>query len=498
MIVMKFGGTSVECAESIARVVSIVRARLDDRPLVVVSALAGVTDRLHHMGDDAAAGNPGKALQSLAEVEQRHQQVIARLLSPAAGKALWEQLSLLFGEARAFLSALGSLREISPRSSDRLLSYGERWSSAIVTECLREAGIAAEGIDARRCIVTDSNHGAAQPLRDEIALRAVEVLLPEFERGRVPVVGGFIGATCEGAPSTLGRGGSDYTASLLGEALLAERIEIWTDVDGMLTADPRLCPEARNIGVIAFDEAAELAHFGAKVLHPKTLLPAMQNNIPVHVLNSRRPAHHGTRVVLTERGHLPQVKAVTSKRNMALLQVKSPDGVDPKLARVVFDAVAAHRCGWDMASMSRSEISLVLDAPTATAAADVTAIAQYLRSALPSEVEVQYGADHAVVCIVGHNIARDPRVSAAALAAIPQVAVQRIFHGGSDMNISFIVAERDRESSVRAIHAAFFEADAVASAAAGVEGDAPSFASDRPRKSNETLEEQAPLSAVGA
>jgi aspartate kinase len=316
MLVMKFGGTSVACAESIARVGRIVRERLHLRPVVVVSALAGVTDSLHTMGALSRDGQLEEALSLLEASQDRHRET-AKALLPNTNRGFFEDaLRPLFDEARALLKAVFAVQELTPRTLDRLLGFGERWSSCLVAEALCTQGLRAVHVDACDVIITDSNYSHAAPLMDLIEARVASSIRPRVQSGCVPVLGGFIGSTEDGIATTLGRGGSDFTASILGASLNAESIEIWTDVDGMMTADPRICPDAQNIESISFDEAAELAHFGAKVLHPKTLQPAMDQGIPVYVLNSRHPENCGTRVEVTEASEEGRVRSVACKRGI--------------------------------------------------------------------------------------------------------------------------------------------------------------------------------------
>jgi aspartate kinase len=446
MLVMKFGGTSVECAESIMRVCKIVRGRLHLRPAVVVSALAGVTDQLHTMGLLSRDGKREQALQQLAAVEARHFAVAVKLLS--AGNDLVEStLQPSFEEARALLRAIAALGELTPRTLDRLLSFGERWSSSLLIEAFRVEGLPAVLVDACEVVITNSNHSHAAPLMDEIATRAQSKIRRLVEDGHIPVLGGFIGATRDGLPTTLGRGGSDFTASIIGASLAAERIEIWTDVDGMLTADPRICPDAQNIESISFEEAAELAHFGAKVLHPKTLQPAVERGIPVYVLNSRQPQNSGTRVESEASGHAARVRSIACKRGIILTEVAAKPGLEANFAASVFATVEAQKCLVDLAAMSRSNVSLLLSSRDSAAG---------LAAALDGAATVKVTPGVALVSLVGRSVARDPAISADALATLPHQAVKMIFHGASDMNLSFVVDEQSADDVVRRLHAALF------------------------------------------
>jgi len=446
MLVMKFGGTSVECAESIARAARIVRARLHLQPVVVVSALARVTDQLQSLGALSKAGQLNEAMANLDEIEQRHGEV-ARLLLAHKSDELLNELQPSFEEVRSLLKAISAIKELTPRTSDRLLSFGERWSSCLVARAFQEQHLPAVHVDARNCMVTDADHSHAAPLFDSIADRLHLQVQPLLNQKMVPVMGGFIGATVEGIPTTLGRGGSDFTASIVGAALSAERIEIWTDVNGMMTCDPRICPDAQNIDAISFEEAAELAHFGAKVLHPKTLQPAVERNIPVYVLNSRHPEHPGTRVEVGQVNGEARVRSIACKRGILLAEVFARQGIDAKLTSVIFGVAEKQESLVDLAAVSRSNVSLML---SSQASADA------LAQSLEGLASVKLNPGVALVSLVGRRVARDPVISACALSALSGISVKMIFHGASDMNLSFVVDEREADDAVRRLHRVMF------------------------------------------
>ena len=296
MLVMKFGGTSVEDARAIERVARIVRSRRKQGPLVVVSAFAKVTDQLVVMGQQAVAGDREASRRLCSEIRERHFDTAGQLLEPTIRSQVVSAAEILLNQLEDFLQGLSVVRELSPRSTDYLLSFGELLSSKIIAAALATRGLDAIWVDSRECVITDPNYTHARPLFDETRARAQARLSPLIAKAQVPVMGGFIASTRDGVPTTLGRGGSDFSAAILGSVLGAERIEIWTDVAGMMTTDPHLCPDARTIPRISFNEAAELAYFGAKVLHPATLLPAIEKDIPVYVLNSRNSKSRGTRI----------------------------------------------------------------------------------------------------------------------------------------------------------------------------------------------------------
>jgi aspartate kinase len=450
MLVMKFGGTSVGCAESITRVCGIVRERLLLRPVVVVSALARVTDELQSMGVLSRDGRLEDAVSLLRAIEARHAGMARALFPGSSREFVEERLRPAFQEAHDLLKAIAAIQELTPRTLDRLLGFGERWSSALVAETFRAHGLAAVLVDAGAVIVTDANHSHATALMDLIKLRVASTVRPLLESGSIPVLGGFIGATTDGVPTTLGRGGSDFTASILGASLEAESIEIWTDVDGMMTADPRICPDAQNIDSISFEEAAELAHFGAKVLHPKTLQPAVERGIPVYVLNSRQPKNCGTRVETTNGHFEARVRSIACKRGITFAEVFAKQGLDAKLTASIFAVLEQEKCLLDLAAMSRSNFSLLLNSRSS---------AEALVEALNGDAAVSITNDLALVSLVGRNVARDPAICARALSALPERDVRMIFHGASDMHFSFVVADSDANEVVRALHRALFASE---------------------------------------
>ena len=319
MIVMKFGGTSVQDAEAIDRAASIVRERLPQKPVVVVSAMAKVTDQLLTMARAAGAGDRKAALKLSRALRERHYNTAGELLGTALFTQFHSDLGVEFEALDELLRGIAAVGELTPRTTDHVAAFGEVLSSRIVKAAFAARGIEAALIDSRQCIVTDSAHTRATPLMQETHERLQAKVQPAVGEGCVPVMGGFIGATKAGVTTTIGRGGSDYSAAIVGAELGAERIEIWTDVDGMMTTDPNLCPDARRIKVISFDEAAELAYFGAKVLHPATVLPAIQKNIPVYILNSRNPECEGTRIAARVPHCRNYFKAIAAKKRIRLL-----------------------------------------------------------------------------------------------------------------------------------------------------------------------------------
>ena len=446
VVVMKFGGTSVEDAAAIQRLIGIVSGRKGERPVLVVSALARVTDQLLGAGRDASEGRLGAALASVRSIYVRHEEIADSLVDNSAYGALDRELRAEFRALESLLLELDLSREFGLRAQDQLLGFGECFSSRLVAEALREAGIRSAHIDARQCIVTDAKHGQANPLWEQTHARVQQVLNPLLEAGCVPVLGGFIAATVDGIPTTLGRGGSDFSAAIIGAALGAVRVEIWTDVDGVMTTDPKVCPDARVIRRMSFDEATELAHFGAKVLHPATLTPAMRENIPVHVLNSRDPDAEGTMIV-AQSGADSHVSAITMKRNVAAVEVEFAHGVSRSHLGDLQAAFDRHSCPVDLMAASIRQVSMVVGSISAlpTIAADLKDVAN-----------VRWENHKALVCLVGGNIRRKPEVASRIFAAVADMDVRMVCQGASDRTISFLVEESRVEESVRRLHQLFF------------------------------------------
>ena len=443
---MKFGGTSVEDAAAIRRLIGIVRSRLGSRPVVVVSALARVTDQLLEAGNAAAKGHLGAGLAIVRSIYVRHEQLADSLVEGSAYSALDGELRAEFRELESQLLTLEVSRQLDLKAQDRLLGFGERFSSRLIQEALLQAGVNAVHIDAGACIVTDTRHGGASPAWDVTEQRLRAAICPLLERGRVPVLGGFIASTGDGVPTTLGRGGSDFSAAIVGAALCASCVEIWTDVDGIMTTDPKLCPDARMIPKLSFDEASELAHCGAKVLHPATLAPAMRQNIPVYVLNSRRPEGEGTEI-LTRAKSGSAVSAITAKERIVAVEIMSKDEVNSDLLRAIYTAFDRHSCSVDMMATSLGRISLLVASAAAlpAIAADLLGVA-----------DMRWENHKSLVCLVGENIRRQPDVASRVFAAVADMDVRVVCQGASDRTISFLVEESKVKESVQRLHDVFF------------------------------------------
>ncbi|MSV29467.1 MAG: lysine-sensitive aspartokinase 3 [Bryobacterales bacterium] len=448
MIVMKFGGTSVESAEAIERVAHIVQARKDRKPVVVVSAMGKTTNKLLAIAQAAVAGDREGSLRQIQELRDytlREARLAAR---PEDHAALESTLEDHFTELSELAKGLAVLGELTPRSEDAISSYGERMSSYIVALAFRRLGMEAEHLDARRVIVTDKRHTQAAPLFAETYER-LAAIVPALARDKVVVMGGFIGSTLEGVTSTLGRGGSDFTASIVGAGIRAEEIQIWTDVDGMLTADPTILRDkGHRVKTISFAEAAELAYFGAKVLHPATVLPAIEKSIPVLILNSRRPEVPGTRIVADAVPCMNAVKSIACKRKITLVNIHSTRMLMAHgFLKRIFELFDKHTTSVDMVATSEVSVSLTIDNP-----ARLDEVCEELRHF--SEVSIEEG--QAIVCLVGDNIRFTPGVAARVFKALSAVNVRMISQGASLLNLSVVVAEADLEKAVGALHDEFF------------------------------------------
>lgn len=446
VVVMKFGGTSVEDSAAIQRVIGIVKSRLGAQPVVVVSALAKVTDQLLEAGNAASSGHLGSALAAVRNIYVRHEELADSLLSASAYGSLDRELRSDFRALESLLQDLELSRHFDRKAQDRLLSFGECFSSRLVSWAMNEAGLQAAHVDARRCIITDARHGQASPVWDVTNQRLRDTLTPLVQSGSVPVLGGFIASTLDGVPTTLGRGGSDFSAAIVAAAIGASRVEIWTDVDGVMTTDPKLCSDARVIRKLSFDEAADLAHFGARVLHPATVAPAMRENIPVYVLNSRRPEGHGTEI--TARASTgSRVSAITAKRNVVVLEIHSRAGVDAALLNTVFGVLEQHTCTVDVMGTSVDQISVLVASNLA-----LPKVVEDLRRV----AEVRWENHKALVCLVGENIRRQPEVASRVFATVSDMDVRVLCQGASERTLSFLVDESKAEESVRRLHGAFF------------------------------------------
>ena len=448
MIVMKFGGTSVMDAEAIDRACQIVRGRLGRKPIVVVSAMAKVTDTLLAMGRAAGAGDRDQALELSRRLRERHYNTAGELLGTGLFTQFHTDLEEEFNTLDELLRGIAAVGELTPRTSDYVVSYGERLSSKICTAAFSARGVNTTLVDARDVMITDAQHTKAVPQVQEIEDRAKQFIKPVVDARRVPILGGFIGATKAGVQTTIGRGGSDYSAALFGAALNADAIEIWTDVDGMMTTDPNICPDAHRIKVISFEEAAELAYFGAKVLHPATVLPAVQKDIPVWILNSRNPKCEGTLIVARAPKSNSIFKAIAAKKRITIVDVVATRMLMAHgYLRRIFEIFDKHRCAVDVVSTSEVSVSLTVDSNEAIP--DIAAD-------LESFADVKYTGRQAIVCLVGENIREKSGVAAQVFTALEDINVRMISQGASEINITFVIDEDRVPEAVRRLHKRFF------------------------------------------
>ena len=451
LVVMKFGGTSVEDAAAILRTAAIVEGRRVRglQPIVVVSAMARVTDQLIAAAAAAGRDDRAEAVAIATRLRERHLTTVRDLVRDDRLTPLVAHLEHDFDALEDLLRGIAAVGELTPRTNDLVLSFGERISSRMVAATFAQQGLGGAHVDARTCIITDSHYGKAVPQEAAIEARLLARVLPLLEAGSVPVLGGFIGANQDGGiTTTLGRGGSDYTAALIGGALHAGAIEIWTDVDGIMTTDPRICPDAHRVKTISFEEAAELAYFGAKVLHPATILPAVQKSIPVYVLNSRNAANEGTKITAIAASCTSPFKSIAAKKRLTIIDiVASRMLMAHGFLKAVFDVFDKYRCAIDMVSTSEVSISLTVDTNEQLPA---------ICAELGKIADVKYEGRKALVCFVGEDIRGHNGIAGRVFSAISHVNVRMISQGASEINMSFMIDEDDVDEAVRSLHRAFF------------------------------------------
>jgi aspartate kinase len=490
--VMKFGGTSVGDGAAIRRVVEIVRSEIarGSAPVVVVSAMSGVTDRLLTLAREAAAGDRESVQKGLDELSARHLDTVRQLLTPSRKEVLDAAIRAQFEELRSVLTALAILREASPRSLDGIAAVGELLSSRAVAAALEEAGVRAAWIDARRVIVTDDTYMSAAPLFEQTRDATAREVIPILEAGVVPVLGGYIGATEGGITTTLGRGGSDYSASMIGAALhdAARRTShdarstshaarstshdarstshvarstwqlathIWTDVDGMLTADPRVIDSPRVVPQISFGEASELAYFGAKVLHPSTILPAVERDIPVRILNSRRPEAPGTLITADPVPSGQALAAIACKRRITVIEVISTRMLMAHgFLRRLFEVFERHRTAVDVVTTSEVSVSVTVDDDRQL---------QHIVRELQEFSDVVVEPDMALLCAVGDNLRIDPRLAVRLLTSLEGFPLRMVSQAASRRNLTVVLHESDLPGAMARLHQVWLaEPEAVA------------------------------------
>jgi aspartate kinase len=447
-LVMKFGGTSVAHADAMTQAARIVSRAQGDR-VVVVSAMSGVTDALLGACRSACDGAMDDVESRIGSLESRHRAAIETLFSSdAVAQELCRDLAADFADLRAVLKCVSVLREATPRGVDRVAAAGELLSSRIVAALLRSQGIAARWIDPRRAVLTDESFGAAQPLGDPTRRAISREMLPVLAAGEVAVMGGFVGATEEGITTTLGRGGSDYSAAIVGGALSAREIQIWTDVDGMLTADPRVVPSAQPVPRLSFDEASELAYFGAKVLHPSTILPAVASNIPVRILNTMRPESPGSAITAEPSPEFPPLAAIACKRQVTVVNVTSTRMLLAHgFLRRVFEVFERHATSVDVVTTSEVSVSMTLD--------DDRRIDGIERD-LAEFATVQVEREMAIVSAVGDNLRADPTLAVSVIAALGRIPLRMVSQAASRRNVTVVLHDRDVAAAMSKLHEEFF------------------------------------------
>lgn len=448
MIVCKFGGTSVQDAEAMTRLAGIIETRRAQQPVVVASAMGKTTNQLLEMAQTAAKGKRQEALDLLTKIKEKHLREAQKMGIAVGDDWVSETIQAYFKEMRDLAKGLSALGELTPRITDAIASYGERLSTAILTQVLENHGMPAQLMDARECIITDDNFMRAAPLFELTDAAIVERLRPVIKAGKIPVFQGFIGRTRDGITTTIGRGGSDYSAAIVGAALDVADIQIWTDVDGIMTTDPRMVKEARRIKAISFDEAAELAYFGAKVLHPATIIPAVRKRIPVHVLNSSKPEQEGT-LITDEAPHCENpVKAIAYKSGITVVNVASTRMLMAHgFLRRIFEIFDNHQVPVDVVSTSEVSVSLTVD-ETSSLWNIVTELKKI------GEVNVEGGK--AIVCCVGDNLRNIPGIAHTVFSALQDVKIQMISQGASAINITFVIDQDRLPDVIAGLHDSFF------------------------------------------
>jgi len=463
LIVMKFGGTSVGSVDALQKVVEIVSdSRQKGHQLViVVSAMSGVTNLLLDAAHKAEAGDEQTSHRVRSEIIAKHTQVIRQMMgtTPEAD-AVMTQISALLDEFEALCHGIRVLGELTPRALDVIGGLGERMNVPQVEAILNQAGIPAQGVVATELIVTDNRFGAAVPRIEATAEKTKARLYPVLNEGQIPVITGFIGATEAGITTTLGRGGSDYSATILGRALQADEVWIWTDVNGVMTTDPRIVPEAHPIAHLSYAEISELSYFGAKVLHPQAIRPARREGIPVRILNTFQPDHPGTLITTEGKDGNKAVKALTAIRDMSLITVSGPGMIGiPGVAGRTFTAVAKTDSNVLMISQASSEQSICFVVPTP----DVSKVINSLEDELSREIErrdlehVQWEDNTVILAVVGSGMKGTPGISGRLFGALGQekINIIAIAQGSSEFNISLVIAQGDADRAVRAIHQEF-------------------------------------------
>jgi len=451
-VIMKFGGTSVADADAMNRVIGIVRDQLaahpnDPPPVVVVSAMSKVTDRLIETGRLAGDGDADAAAKLVNDLLERHIGVLNGLVGEETAKPLTGSLKNDFANLAALVRTLAAAREVPPRAHDEIVAMGELASSRMVAAAFAAKAVPTAWVDSRAVLITDDEHMAAVPDMDATCARTQSLVATERAAGKVAVMGGFIGATPAGVTTTLGRGGSDYSAAIFGACLGVEEIQIWTDVDGMLTADPRVVTDPKLVPQLSFAEASELAYFGAKVLHPSTILPAVAKNIPVRILNSRRPDVPGTSITANGRVHAG-LTALACKRGVTVVDITSSRMLMAHgFLRRLFEVFERFKTPVDVVTTSEVSVSVTVDNPKR-----LNDVVHNLRSF----AEVNVEPNMAIVCVVGENLRADATLFGKAVVSLDRIPLRLVSQAASRRNITFVLRDADVPQAMNRLHDAFF------------------------------------------
>jgi aspartate kinase len=447
MVVLKFGGTSVADRAALERLVAII-GRAGPAKTVVVSALGGATDRLLSVATQAAAGDEEGARVVVDELRARHLEMTTLVADPAARADVDQFLIQAFADLGRIVDALSVLRDVSPRWLDSVAAVGELCSSRLVAAVLSSRGVAATWVDARQVVVTDDRFTVAAPVMSATCARLTEVVGPVLASGRVPVIGGFVGASAAGVTTTLGRGGSDYSAAIVGACLDATEIQIWTDVDGMLTADPRIVSDARVVAALSFDEASELAYFGAKVLHPSTIQPAVAKDIPVRILNSRNAAAPGTLITASRASTGRPLTAVASKRRVTVVDIASTRMLMAHgFLHRLFGVFETYATSVDVVTTSEVSVSVTLD--------DTGRLPSILAD-LRTFADVTHESGLAVICAVGDGLSGDGRFVRELLQSLEPAPIRMLSQAAGRRNVTVVVPDEALPEALRRIHHTFF------------------------------------------
>ena len=445
---MKFGGTSVGSIEAFARVARIISLFRETQPVIVVSAMAKTTDALLLCAQNALNNHPLEAQEQLETQLERHVTVAEYFLDGPAKTGFNRLLQTTRAELHNLFQDACDRLLPRPILQDAIVAYGEFLSANLLALVLCANDLPARFVDPRFCIVTDNQHGKAAPLWEETGQYTRSELIPVVDEGVIPVLGGFIGATISGKTTTLGRGGSDFSAAIIGAMLAAREVQIWTDVPGVMTADPRLVTTAKTVPSMTYDEAAELAYFGAKVLHPQTIQPAIEHAIPVRVLNSFDPQNPGT-IISKRSDAAPQLlKAIAHKKDITVLRITSERMVGSwGFLRAIFEVFDRYRTSIDVIATSEASVSMSLDYDPNLEA---------IKLELERFGEVSIDKNQAVICVVGEGLRETAGVAAKIFASLKNINVTMVSHGASSVNLTFVVAEHDMSDAVNNLHDAFF------------------------------------------